>query len=777
MALLERVPALLAAAGIAALSGACVGILGTYEVGGGGSDGGSVDAPTGDDGGSDAPSGKVALAISRPSLDFGTLTTGAESAAAPLEVTNTGTAASAPLVTLLEGAGGPSFVVVQDGCQGKSLAPQAKCAVQVKFRPTAVGPMTATFRASDPGGASATTTLTGTGIAPGALTITPAPFAYGDHAVGSKTPHSFEVANTGGSATGALTLSLTGTDQGQFQIVNDLCSGRPLAATGRCTVDVLFIPGSLGTKTASLLATATPGGTGSAGLSGNGVTDAAVELTPAPYDFGPVDVGAAGPPKQTFTATNRGGLATSALTLQLLGANSDQFPVTGDTCGSKILAPGASCTVDVTFKPTTRGPKTGSLQVTSGTAVTGSALSGAGRDYARLSVTKSGAGTGTVSGGGIDCGATCFADIARTTASDPIVTLTATADPTAYLTGWSIASCGTATTCNVTMSAAQSVNADFGVRPDTTITAAPPAVTNRGEVSVDFTSSLPGATFECQFNNTVPQACTSPWSIVGISSDMTHTLSVTAIVNGVRDLSPATTTVKYVPTHLVRHPLLRYTFDNTLASTGELTGVAGTYSGGTFQAGKFGQGLKLDGAAGSMATLKGTRALFSTTSYKWTIAFWYQEPTSVANTWFFDFRTPGGGGWETYHGGSSSQIVTCWTAGGLTGCGPNTFPTPVTSLAWHHLLFRYDAAARGQGAPIQIYLDGNLATTIANATNAPIISKSAGDIALANRAYGGYGAVIVVDDAQVYDETFTPSEQCVLVIGGTWTGTGPCVLP
>ncbi len=77
-----------------------------------------------------------------------------------------------------------------------------------------------------------------------------------------------------------------------------------------------------------------------------------------------------------------------------------------------------------------------------------------------LSVTKDGTGAGTVtsSPAGIECGSTCTADFDE----DTLVTLTATADLGSTFNGWSGACSGTSS-CAVTLSMAQTVNATFNV--------------------------------------------------------------------------------------------------------------------------------------------------------------------------------------------------------------------------------------------------------------------------------------------------------------------------
>jgi hypothetical protein len=74
-----------------------------------------------------------------------------------------------------------------------------------------------------------------------------------------------------------------------------------------------------------------------------------------------------------------------------------------------------------------------------------------------LTVTKSGTGLGTVTGTGIACGADCSESVAPNT----VVALTATPAAGSTFIAWSGSGCSGAGACNVAMSAAQTVNAQF----------------------------------------------------------------------------------------------------------------------------------------------------------------------------------------------------------------------------------------------------------------------------------------------------------------------------
>lgn len=91
---------------------------------------------------------------------------------------------------------------------------------------------------------------------------------------------------------------------------------------------------------------------------------------------------------------------------------------------------------------------------------------GAIPNYA-LTITKAGTGSGTVtsSPAGVDCGSTCSAEYASGTS----VTLTAASASGSTFAGWSGACSGSSTTCTVSMSQAQSVQATFTANPPSNV--------------------------------------------------------------------------------------------------------------------------------------------------------------------------------------------------------------------------------------------------------------------------------------------------------------------
>jgi Abnormal spindle-like microcephaly-assoc'd, ASPM-SPD-2-Hydin len=63
----------------------------------------------------------------------------------------------------------------------------------------------------------------------------------------------------------------------------------------------------------------------------------------------------------TVTFSNTGSGATDALDITSVGSSGD-FHVMSNNCGTSLGA-GKSCTINVTFKPTKKGPRTGALTI------------------------------------------------------------------------------------------------------------------------------------------------------------------------------------------------------------------------------------------------------------------------------------------------------------------------------------------------------------------------------------------------------------------------------
>jgi hypothetical protein len=156
------------------------------------------------------------------------------------------------------------------------------------------------------------------------------------------------------------TIELTGADAAQFVRPGGTCAaGTVLAQTQTCTVQLAFAPTATGAR-ATTLQIATNGPTlTSASITGTG-RDLAASASALSYS-GRVGAGAGAAQTVTITNEDTADFALGAVTVS--GGQANQFSKTADTCAGVTLAPGAACTVDVAFAPTSPGAKATTLAI------------------------------------------------------------------------------------------------------------------------------------------------------------------------------------------------------------------------------------------------------------------------------------------------------------------------------------------------------------------------------------------------------------------------------
>ena len=193
-------------------------------------------------------------------LNFGSVATGATSAAQSVTVSNPTNAAAS--VSSIATTGDFS----QTNTCGSSIAANGSCTVSVKFAPTATGARSGGLTVNA-GGVTNTVALSGTGTAPGpVLNASPGGLSFASTVVGSTTAaQAVTVTNSGTSTATVSGVSVTG----DFSQTNN-CSSVAVGAS--CTVNVAFKPtaGGARTGTVSIASNANNSPT-SIGLSGSGI--------------------------------------------------------------------------------------------------------------------------------------------------------------------------------------------------------------------------------------------------------------------------------------------------------------------------------------------------------------------------------------------------------------------------------------------------------------------------------------------------------------------------
>ncbi|MCF6282009.1 MAG: choice-of-anchor D domain-containing protein, partial [Candidatus Polarisedimenticolaceae bacterium] len=182
------------------------------------------------------------------------------------------------------------------------------------------------------------------------------------------------------------------------------------------------------------------------------------------YDFGTVWIGRDSDPKQTIITNNgNSNLVISSVTFSNNSSAEFAIPDGSDSCSNQTLAPFSSCTISVTFSPTSEGSKTAQLNVASnaiGAPITSTTLHGTSIQQPQHSVTvviNSGTGGGNVLGTGINCGADC----SKLYGEESSVTLNAVADAGSVFAGWSGAGCSGVESCLITLTQDEIVTATF----------------------------------------------------------------------------------------------------------------------------------------------------------------------------------------------------------------------------------------------------------------------------------------------------------------------------
>jgi hypothetical protein len=190
--------------------------------------------------------------------------------------------------------------------------------------------------------------------------LIPSSLTFGNQLVGTNSAaQTVTLTNIGGAA-----LALTAfTISAQYNLgpATTCTTGTILTAGQNCIFRVMFAPTATGSHAGTLSVTTTPGGTSTVTLTGTGIAPV-LTLSPTSLTFNsPLNVKSAA---QTVTVSNTG---TAPLTIvSFNGLGSGQFAQTNNCPigAATPLAVGASCTVNVTFTPTSAStPKTATLNV------------------------------------------------------------------------------------------------------------------------------------------------------------------------------------------------------------------------------------------------------------------------------------------------------------------------------------------------------------------------------------------------------------------------------
>lgn len=166
-----------------------------------------------------------------------------------------------------------------------------------------------------------------------------------------------QLRNVGAVAAPVFSIEVVGSSA--FWTGNSDCFGHNLNPGEACSVQVNFGPYDAVPFAAQLRANSEQSTSFSAQLSGEGGRSA---FTPAidPTNFGSVPVGSAGITR-TIDVTNTGNMPGGLFIAVIAGGAIGSFHLVDETCTGVMIAPEATCNVEVSFQPLSAGAKTARL--------------------------------------------------------------------------------------------------------------------------------------------------------------------------------------------------------------------------------------------------------------------------------------------------------------------------------------------------------------------------------------------------------------------------------
>jgi len=223
----------------------------------------------------------------------------------------------------------------------------------ITVTPIGTGPGTGSISIADNApGSPHLVSLTATVPQPQA-SLTPGSLSFSDQPVSTASAIKTVTLTNSGNATLMITSIAT---SGDFAETNTC--GNSVPAGSNCIFSVTFTPTASGTRTGTITITDNAPGTPQVvSLTGTGTEAPAMTLSASTMSVGDQDVSTTST-AHTLTLTNSG---NGTLTIASITASGD-FAET-NTCGTSVAA-GAGCTINITFRPTASGIRTGTITIT-----------------------------------------------------------------------------------------------------------------------------------------------------------------------------------------------------------------------------------------------------------------------------------------------------------------------------------------------------------------------------------------------------------------------------
>jgi phospholipase C len=287
-----------------------------------------------------------ALAFSSPKLGGG-------SASQSFTVENTSRAPLSVSTVAVSGTNAADFAESDNCVSNSPIASLSFCTVTLTFTPSAAGVRTALVNVNDSANNTPqTVNLTGTLTA---VSLSATSLAFSPQQVGV-TSASQTITLTNSSTSTNITvfnLKFLGLNPTDFAETDNCVSSSPIRPGASCAINVTFTPATQGYRTATLNINDNSAGPQTVSLIGNGTI---VKASPSTLVFPTQLLGTS--VSKSVQVTNTSTTASLQFTgIQFAGSAPADFSEKDDCLPAGTLAPGASCTVNVTFTPSAFGTR------------------------------------------------------------------------------------------------------------------------------------------------------------------------------------------------------------------------------------------------------------------------------------------------------------------------------------------------------------------------------------------------------------------------------------
>lgn len=305
---------------------------------------------------------KESISLDPTAIDFPDTVVGEISDSQTVTVTNDSTGTSPEDVTIakLTLSDADDFEVTQDNCTGVTIAFGETCTVDVAFSPTQRGVFNAHLNVYFSSTKFEFTKLSGQGLGP-VVTLSASFINFGGQPVNiSSSTHSLTVTNSGDADLEVTSVTVSS----GFSIDSETCTSSTIVPVGSCTIAIIFTPDAEanfeGTLSIEDNAEDTPQ---EVTLAGVGVADPTPAISVSTHmNFGNQDINTTSG-SLSVTLTNSGTavlIITSITSSNLDFSESDDCPLSPTT-----IAIGGTCTITVSFTPTSTGTITGNIVIES----------------------------------------------------------------------------------------------------------------------------------------------------------------------------------------------------------------------------------------------------------------------------------------------------------------------------------------------------------------------------------------------------------------------------